>query len=126
MGLLILFHESLLNPVSWISVDSLCVISLNICTFLLRRCPKISTCSAPRPFSLPCAVGLQLLPFGVVLFPFSCPVSRVLFSSLNPHPYHPAPPNYISITDHSFSINRSFTFTFTRTFFETTPLKVGL
>lgn len=81
---LILFHESLLNPVLWVSPDSLCVMSLSIQTFSLRGSPKISTCSTPWPFSLHYAVDLQLLPFvklwlGVVLSLFSYPDSRVRF-----------------------------------------------
>lgn len=51
---------------------------------------------------------------------FSCSYSLVSY----PVPYHPPPSNYISTTGHSFSINHYFFFT--NTFFETTPLKVGL
>jgi hypothetical protein len=94
--------------------------------FPFRRSPRISSCYTPscpvlwilRCFSFWNCLGTFPLPFSCYLFsrPFS------LVSS--PVPYHPPPSNYISTTDHSFSINRYFVFTYT--FFGTTPLKVGL
>jgi hypothetical protein len=81
--------------------------------------------------SLPCPMDLQMSQFAklvwhtspsFLLLRFSCSYSLV---SSPRRPTSPPPPsNYISTTDHSFSINRYFVFTYTS--FETTPLKVGL
>jgi hypothetical protein len=62
---------------------------------------------------------------GLVQFPFVsfyCTFCRVLI--LVSRQYHPAPSNYISTTDCSTSISINCYFEFTRTLFESTPLKV--
>lgn len=89
----------------------------------------ISTNLCLLHYILPCPVDLEMTQFprlslcsspSFSLLRFSCSYSLVS----SPVPYHPPPSNYISTTGHSFSINHYFFFTYT--FFETTPLKMGL
>jgi hypothetical protein len=93
--------------------------------FPFCRSPRICLLHSKLPWTMPLRISQSVnlswcsFPF-FLLLPFSCRCSLVS----SPVPYHPPPPNYISTTDHSFSINRYFVFTYT--FFETTPLKMGL